>query len=197
MQKSNNREPIPTTKPQQTVVPEPPPDITHVYARQHKAQGLEAPYNGPFPVVSRPSRSTVQIQVGLSAKGEPRYETRSWRDLKVASKDPEAKDAERPRKGRPKKKSSSKPDSKEGVNTTLPVNNAPNSNEEPSINSPPIGDSSVEHNREVRSTRNPNPKYIEGVVSTGPPLLTPFAPIMQKAWSASPMDLDILNRQIG
>ena len=43
MLKTNNKEPAPTTKPKQEVVPEPSHDVTHVYARQHKAQGLEAP----------------------------------------------------------------------------------------------------------------------------------------------------------
>ena len=190
MQKSNNREPIPTSKPSQTIVPEPPSNITHVYARQHKAQGLEAPYNGPFPVVSRPSRSTVQIQVGLTVKGEPRYEVRSWRDLKVAHKDPEAQDAERPRRGRKKTSVPSEPANITEVNSENdagePVEGVPqNQNKPPAENS---------NERGKRSTRNPAPNYVSAII-TGPPPLMGFPP-NQKCWSASVSELEIINRSI-
>ena len=74
MGKHNNKLPNPTTKPNQTIVPEPPTSITHVYTKQHNTTGLEAPYCGPFPIVERPSRSTVKIKVGLTKSGEPSYE---------------------------------------------------------------------------------------------------------------------------
>ena len=41
-----------------------PEHITHVYTRQHQTTGLQPPYEGPFPVAERVSRSVVKIVVG-------------------------------------------------------------------------------------------------------------------------------------
>ena len=78
---TDDKPPKPTGIQPQTPVPEPPPTVTHVYTRQHNTTGLQAPYQGPFPVISRPSRSTVKIRVGYSKHNVPRYEIRHWRDL--------------------------------------------------------------------------------------------------------------------
>ena len=61
-----------------------PDNFTHVYVRQHKTTGLQAPFEGPFRVESRPSQSTVKIEVGFFKNGEPRYEIRHINDIKVA-----------------------------------------------------------------------------------------------------------------
>ena len=106
MQKFNNKMPAPTRKPDQIVVPEPPLSVTHVYTKQHNKVGLDATFAGPFEIHSRPSRSTAKIQVGLTKKGEPRYELRHWKDLRVAHMRPEAEVASRPARGRPPKKTS-------------------------------------------------------------------------------------------
>ena len=162
-----------------------------MYTKQHKTVGLEAPYSGPFPVVSRPTRSTVKIKVGLTRAGEDRHEVRHWRDLKVAHMAPDAKEAARPMRGRPVKTCvQSGPDStteksgiQDGGNINKPV--APSTHAEDAVIT------------NVRSTRNPNPQYVDGI---GPPSLPPFpkAGISNKisTWSASKEELAILNASI-
>ena len=107
MQKFNNKLPAPTRKPNQVDIPEPPMSVTHVYTRQHNKVGLEATYAGPFEIEERPSRSTVKIKVGLTPKGEPRYELRHWKDLRIAHMRPGTEVASRPKRGRPAKKDTS------------------------------------------------------------------------------------------
>ena len=97
--------PMPTSnhsKPEDKL-PDIPSNVTHVYTRQHKATGLQCPYEGPFPIVERPSRSTVKIDVGSYKSGERRYEIRHFNDLKLAHPDSLAAPAARPKLGRPSK----------------------------------------------------------------------------------------------
>ena len=169
-------------------LPEPPADVTHVYARQHKALGLEAPYNGPFKIVSRPSRSTVVIQVGLTATGEPRHETRSWRDLKVAHVAPDTKEAHRPRRGRPKKNTSSLSEADSTTENKQPV--APAVTAEESATTDRLSTNNLNvGGKPVRSTRNPNPSYVDEISTS-----LPWSPI---PFQASESDIKELNRRIG
>ena len=78
-----------------------PLDVKYVYTRQHHTKGLQAPYEGPFEIESRPSRSTVKICVGTYKTGEKRYEIRHFNDLKLAHPDSPAACAKRPTLGRP------------------------------------------------------------------------------------------------
>ena len=80
-----------------------PDSITHVYARQHNIKGLSQKYLGPFPVTNRPTRSTIEIKIGLKADGTERKEIRHISDIKVAYLREDAKLAERPKQGRPPK----------------------------------------------------------------------------------------------
>ena len=83
LQIKDNRLAIPTSKTEQAQV-EPPSNVTHIYVKQHDTKGLQPRYRGPFKVLSNPSRSTVEIKAGLTAKGEIRSELRSWSDCKPA-----------------------------------------------------------------------------------------------------------------
>ena len=199
MLKTNNNAPNPTKIPNQIEVPEPPHDITHVYAKQHKAQGLQASYEGPFRVVSRPSRSQAKIQVGLTVAGEPRYEVRSWRDLKVAHVEADTIEAQRPKRGRPKKlvtidqsepaSSVSKPETQGDSDVNKPASSTTNDAQ----------NSKVGGKRPARTTRNPNPSYVDSITNTGPPpaLAFPGRPLQSvKPWSASVNEIMELNRQI-
>ena len=152
--------------------------------------GLQAPYTGPFPVVSRPSRSTVKIRVGYFQNGEPKYEVRNWRDIKIGHLAPDAPVASRPKRGRPSSKKAtalltgSEADNQDGVEVNnavaqpverapIPIkNNQPNSN----VGGKPDA-------KPVRSTRNPSPNYVDSVT-------------IPQAWSASPAELDVINRMI-
>ena len=57
-------------------LPEIPPDVSHVYTKQHKALGLQPTFAGPFPVVERISKSVVKIKVGCKVNGDPIFELR-------------------------------------------------------------------------------------------------------------------------
>ena len=48
---------------------------THVYVKIEEPRGLSPRFEGPFEIVSRPSRSQVQVRVGSYASGEPRHLT--------------------------------------------------------------------------------------------------------------------------
>ena len=194
MHKTNETPPVPTRQPHQELVAEPPNNITHVYTRQHKVTGLEPSYAGPFEIISRPSRTQVVIKVGLTKAGEVRTELRHWKDLKVAHMRPDAKEAERPKRGRPKNATVRS----EGDNVTggkpAEIQNGGEINKPPA---PPTGhvNSAGNSNRPTRSTRNPDPKYVDALtlVVTGPPPPKPFA---TRAWSASAYELEEINRSI-
>ena len=191
----NNKNPAKqTSKPQQTPVEEPPPSVTHVYTKQHNTTGLQSPYVGPFPIESRPTRSTVKIRVGFLKNGQPRYEVRNWRDLKVAHMDPETAEAERPKLGRPAKPTTVEPTpmtSEAGGSDVTErraektENSAAKSKQNSNVGGKPI-----------RSTRNPNPVYVDAIQihSPGPPPHSGFSNSTPRAWSASQAEIAELNR---
>ena len=89
--------------PKETPLAHLPPEITHVYTKQHKALGLQPSFAGPFPLVERLSRSTIEIKVGHKINGEPIFEVRHLNDLKLANPESHIADATRAKRGRPKK----------------------------------------------------------------------------------------------
>ena len=190
MQKHNNKLPAPTRKPSQVEVPEPPLSVTHVYTKQHNKVGLEPSYTGPFEIESRPSRSTVRIIVGLTPKGEPRYELRHWKDLRVAHMRPEAEVASRPKRGRPSKNTSggSGADLVTDAELEVPHTEGTKVNKVLAPKSDVDDQNKTNSNRggkPVRSSRNPSPKYVDAVDN-----------ISSVMWSASPQELAELNRAI-
>ena len=90
-----------------------------MYVKQHNVKGLAPRYLGPFPVTSRPSRSTIVIKVGLDAKGLDRLELRHISDIKVAYLRNDANIAERPKRGRPPKKVEDVRDTESSHSTSL------------------------------------------------------------------------------
>ena len=131
LQLKNNRLAVPPSlnraNPKVETLPE---SVTHVYARQHNIKGLTPSYLGPFPVVSRPSRSTIEIKVGLNKDKSDRLEIRHISDVKVAHLKEDAVIAERPKRGRPPSKPESTPPKEEAVespesapDTTVPKYN--------------------------------------------------------------------------
>ena len=101
LQFKNNRAAVPTSSNKQEEVTQPSTDITHVYVKQHKIRGIQPKWIGPFPIKSRPSRSTLEIKVGVNKQGEDRVELRSWSDAKPAYRRESIEDAVRPKRGRP------------------------------------------------------------------------------------------------
>ena len=86
----------PTTK-----FPTVPDGATHAFTRQHQTTGLQTPYEGPFLIVDRPSRSTIKLEVGVFKDGRKRYEIRHLDDIKFAHPDSLAAPIHRPKLGRP------------------------------------------------------------------------------------------------
>ena len=76
-------------------------NVTHVYCKVDEPHGLAARFEGPYEIISRPSRSQVQVRVGSYANGTPRLLTYHWSWCKPAFMRPEAEEGQRPRLGRP------------------------------------------------------------------------------------------------
>ena len=57
---------------------------THVYVKVDNPQGLSSRFEGPYPIVSRPSRSTVEVRIGSFVDGKPRLQVYSWASCKIA-----------------------------------------------------------------------------------------------------------------
>ena len=75
-------------------------DVTHAYVRRGKTTPLSHKFDGPFQIVERMGSSCVKLRVGSTAKGEPRFETQHWENLKPAHMRPEQEVAQRPTRGR-------------------------------------------------------------------------------------------------
>ena len=103
----NERIAVPTSSNPQKEVKPPDHSVTHVYTKQHNIKGLQSKWKGPFKIVSRPTRSTVEIRVGLNKDLTDRTEIRSWGDAKAAFVKEDVVEASRPTRGRPKKPSKS------------------------------------------------------------------------------------------
>ena len=56
---------------------------------------------GPFPIISRPSNTTVKVRVGYTKSGEAREEVHHWENCRIANLRPNQDVAERPKRGRP------------------------------------------------------------------------------------------------
>ena len=185
LQIKNNRVAVPTAVNPQTEVETPPESVTHVYTRQHDVKGLQPKYCGPFLVLSRPSRSTLEIKVGLNKDGSFRKELRTWSDVKPAYLRENMSEASRPKRGRPSKPTSdSLSNSKSSVDASLPKSN--------------------QNNVGTNNSKSPNSNAAVAAIdfSVPPPMeragnsnavATHAEP---KAWSASQQDIEWLNKSI-
>ena len=165
----NNRTAIPTSKIVQQQVEPPSQNVTHVYVRQHAARGLQPHYNGPFRITSRPTRSTVEIRVGRFKDNSDKLELRSWSDCKPAYLAEDAKEAERPKRGRPSKAA---------------VTNPPQKSEDSDL---PFHGFATQPNIAVVDFSRPPPPFPTNPVNPSS---------MQKSWSASTAELAKINASI-
>ena len=74
-------------------------NATHVYIKLDKPDNLGQKFMGPFPIIDRPSNTTLTVRVGYTAQGEPRVETHHWSRVQVAHLRPDQQDFERVRLG--------------------------------------------------------------------------------------------------
>ena len=163
-----------------------PDDVTHVFTRQHHTTGLDAPYKGPFLVESRPSRSTVRIEVGQYSGGRKRHEVRHFNDLKLAHEDSPAAAVHRPKLGRPSSKVSVPGESSRSTEEKTPSLSS-GANRFSATETPPgnlaENNSAVAEGKQpakiqtplrqsTRSTRNLAPKYVDAIgVYSGPGMI--------------------------
>ena len=199
---------------------DPLPDrVTHVYAKQHNIKGLACKYLGPFPVTARPSRSTIQIKVGLNKDGSDRSEIRHVSDIKVAYLRDDAVLAERPKRGRPPKKAEDTEDTV-NENITTSVDSSPaltnvnigKKTNKASLNLDPqphrynlrerktlkevatIDFTRPPPNWTARENSNQTSTYAEPQPTTGPP---PYRGFLQRgAWRATSEELATINASI-
>ena len=155
-------------------------NVSHVYVKVDEPQGLSRKFEGPYEIVSRPSRSQVQVRVGSYASGEPRFLTFHWSACKPAHIREGAQLGERPRLGRPPNLQPQDPQTRNDQSVPNPPTNlrpigseservltdAASVNNElvpstPSVNKEePAKIQNALPQRPVRSSRNPNPRYV-------------------------------------
>ena len=161
---------------------------THVYVKVDNPASLCPKFEGPYEIYSRPSRSQVEVKLGVFKDNRPRLLTFHWSSCKVANMRDGSKPASRPKLGRPPKTSVpvEPPEPTEGSSTPLPANPPASSTGFPSSevdshNSPSnvnndadiqfsagnrqqTADSNIQiaagNRRQVRSTRNQAPNYV-------------------------------------
>ena len=142
---------------------------THVYIKVEDPGPLCPRFEGPFKVISRPSRSTVQVRLGSYVDWSPRLQTYNWQSCKVAHMRPEAQEAERPKRGRPTIINSGGPSatSEPVKESATEVNKQGNSKRHTRAEIQTVltsADKNLQqrHNhRMARSSRNPAPAYVD------------------------------------
>ena len=73
---------------------------THVYVKVDEPRGLNARFEGPYKIVSRPSRSQIEVRIGSYADGSERRATFHWSACKIAHMRESATEGSRPMLGR-------------------------------------------------------------------------------------------------
>ena len=159
-----------------------PENAKFAYTKQHQTTGLQVSYEGPFLIAERLSNSTVKLEVGNFKNGDKRYEVRHANDLKFAHPDSMAAPAARPALGRPRKPASSDVNNQTDAEFAVsePSNEVPFPH--PTTNrlstaDPPAPSTANEEfdgvvtgpppapafSRPTRTTRNPNPYYVDSL----------------------------------
>ena len=129
---------------------------THVYVKVAEPRGLSARFEGPYKIISRPSRSQVQVRVGSYADSTPRLLTFHWDSCKIAHLRDGAPEGSRENLGR-------KPRPEPTTAQSLLARNL--KNQQPvDVAQPQEVINHATSSRPVRSTRNNNPKYVDAVV---------------------------------
>ena len=134
-------------------------DATHVYVKKANPLSLEAKFEGPFEILSRPSRSTITVKIGVHADGSVRTLTLNWNSCKIAHMREGAAAGSRPALGRPQTRpSSSNSDGQLNPDPPSVLESQQSHPVAPSINNNDTR-GKIQMTRNTRSTRNPNPAY--------------------------------------
>ena len=151
-------------------------NATHVYVKVDNPQSLCPKFEGPYEIYSRPSRSQVEVKIGLFRDGRPRLLTFNWNSCKLAHLRDGAEIASRPNLGRKPKSASSELQSTTEVTDESGVQNGGDdsiANRGLEAAKPALTANNAENKqtalpakiqtniaRPVRQTRNKNPTYV-------------------------------------
>ena len=158
-------------------------NATHVYVRVDEPKGLSSRYEGPYKVISRPSRSQLEVRIGSFANGSPRTSVYHWSSCKPAHLRDDFVEGSRPMLGRKPQSSATPPSSDTSSTEASSSDSAPTVISSPGVSSsksphpdylrkgPLITDRMFDDadwpkilnipQRPRRSTRNPSPNYVE------------------------------------
>ena len=75
-------------------------DASHVYIKVDNPKNLHPKWEGPYPVVDRPSRSQLTVEIGRFKDNTPRLQTYHWSSAKIAHMRDGAMVGQRPMLGR-------------------------------------------------------------------------------------------------
>ena len=160
-------------------------EATHVYVKVDKPASLCPKFEGPYRILSRPSRSQVQAKIGLTKSGENRANTYHWSSCKVAHLREGETEAQRPMLGRRPRSGpdaghvpvwqapSSQSSGQSSTNVPNPpfassqnqsggnINNHENAAGSSAVLPPVVEPANIqnENSRPVRKTRNKTPAY--------------------------------------
>ena len=158
--KMSDRPPIPTSGKTEILDIDNTLAVTHVYVKKDNPQSLCPLFEGPYEIYSRPSRSQVELKVGLFKDGSPRLLTFHWSSCKPAMMSAGTKVASRPMLGRkPKDKSvliepTAVPEEPVAESQQKPVESSASNQNQSGGNF-----QTTVTSRPKRNTRNPNPLY--------------------------------------
>ena len=143
---------------------------THVYVKVHEPRGLNPRFEGPFEIVSRPSRTQLEVKIGAYANGEPRLSVYNWSSCKIAHLREDFVEGSRPKLGRKvAQPSASDKQTKLTSDAELPGGGEVKEDRSErgkiqmrnSTSADPTSAEKSAPRRPVRSTRNQSPRYAE------------------------------------
>ena len=139
---------------------------THVYVKRANPLSLQSKFEGPFEIKRRTSRSTIDVKIGTHADGRDRLLNFHWSSCKIAHMREGASAGSRPMLGRKPHPSGSE------AQTILTSNSpAPQKPAKPVVTPPQMSTNTSTgergkiqtRSRPQRSTRNPNPLYVDSL----------------------------------
>ena len=148
---------------------------SHVYVKVEEPKGLSARFEGPYRIVSRPSRSQVEVRIGSYANGLARTATYHWSSCKIAHMREGAQVGQRPKLGRPSASTRPPPPTDDSllsqdvsVDARKPVPKPQQTSPDPSSSQPANTITTNNKGAKIqtrvlpkRSSRNQNPVYVD------------------------------------
>ena len=165
--KMSDRPPIQTSAPYTANNMDHTLSATHVYVKKANPLSLESKFEGPFEILSRPSRSTIIVKIGCHVDGSPRTLNLNWNSCKIAHLRDDAQVGSRPTLGRPAKRPSPSTSGSQLTRPDPPPIPIPKQAVQPVAAAGPSNSNqnnetrgNIQTSRPVRVSRNPAPKYV-------------------------------------